>query len=151
MIRLSTGAVDQMLSTGSFASVFQNGVMCIFSGTQPASADDAESGTLLAEINIDGGVFTPGGGVGLNFGVAADKSISKADAEVWRGTFLEDNTMGWFRFYDNSKTTGESTTAVRFDGSIGTSRTDIILRSTVTTEGGSITLDGYTLNFKQQL
>lgn len=146
-IKISSGAFESVLSTGSFKDTFTNGVLCIYSGTQPSNADAAETGTLLAEVNVDGAVFTPGGATGLNFGAATGKSIAKDDTETWKGIFLEDGLMGWFRFYDNSKTTGASTSAIRIDGSVGTSRTDIIVGTTTATLDGSITFDDFTLNF----
>jgi len=147
MIKLSTGAFESMLSTASFADSFANGVLCIYSGTQPSSADGVETGTLLAEVNVDAADFTPGGGVGINFAEAVGRVIEKSSTEVWRGVFVEDGTMGWFRLYDNNKVTGESSSAVRMDGSIGTSRTDIILKSTQATQNGSITFDEFKLDF----
>jgi hypothetical protein len=146
-IRLSTGAFEAILSTGSFQSVFAEGVICVYSGTQPANADLVETGDLLCTINVDGGVFTPGGGVGLEFDAASGKTISKAAAQTWTGSFAQEGTAGWFRFYDNDKVTGASTSAIRFDGSVGTSRSDIIVATTAATVGGAITLDSFTLNF----
>lgn len=146
-IRLSTGAMDSILSVGSFQDTFANGVLCIYSGAQPSSADAAETGEFLAEVNIDGAAFTAGGGSGLNFAEASGKSISKVADEVWKGNYEANGTMGWFRFYSNDKSTGTSTTAIRIDGTIGTSRTDVIVTSTAATLGGSITFDKFKLNF----
>jgi len=146
-IRMSTGAMNSILSSASFKDTFANGVLCIYSGPQPANADMVETGDLLAEVTIDGAAFTPGGGVGLNFADAIGKAISKEAGETWKGNYLTAGTMGWFRFYANDKTTGASTAAIRLDGNIGTSRADIIVTSTVATVGGSITFDEFTLNF----
>ena len=146
-IRLSTGAMNSILSTGSLQDTFANGVICVYSGVQPNSADAVETGDLLATINIDGDAFTPGGGTGLTLAEASDNSISKTGAEVWRGNYVTEGTMGWFRFYTNVKTTGASVSASRIDGNVGTSRADIIVTSVQSSVGGSITLDSFTLNF----
>lgn len=119
MERISTAYVNEQMA--QFAETFKNGVLAIYSGTQPASADDAETGTLLCLITKGGGAFTPGQpGSGLNFGTPVNGQINKADSEEWKGTVLATGTAGWFRFYDNSYTTGASTTAKRFDGNIST-------------------------------
>lgn len=147
-IKISTGAWEALLSTSSFKGVFDNGVLCIYSGAQPADADAAENGTLLAEVNVDGATFTPGGGSGLTFAAASGKSISKTGSETWKADFAAAGAMAWFRFYDNDKVTGASTSAKRFDGRVGTSRADLEVVTTAATVGGSITLSDITFNFR---
>lgn len=115
--RLSTALANLQLA--DFANTFKNGVLAIYSGNQPASADAAETGTLLCLITRDGGAFTPGQPAnGLNFGKPADGRLDKASDETWSGNVLADGVAGWFRFYDNSYTTGASTRAKRFDGTV---------------------------------
>lgn len=119
MERIST-ATHQELGD-KVASLFQNGVLAIYTGAQPASADDAERGTLLCLITRGGGAFTPGqpdNGLNVQFN-SADNTIVKVDSESWSGEVIANGTPGWFRFYDNNYTTGKSTTAKRFDGSVG--------------------------------
>lgn len=145
-IQLSTGALASMLSNSSFQDVFADSVMCIYSGRQPVSADDSEVGVLLAEITIDGGGFTAGG-TGLNFKEAVGGLLEKEDAEVWKGLYLEESSLGWFRLYDNDKVEGASLDAKRLDGSIGTSRSDIIVNTVKTTVGGSMSFETFKLNF----
>lgn len=57
-IRLSTGAVNKLMDTGSFKDVFANAVIDIYSGSQPATADTAASGTLLVTITKSSGAYT---------------------------------------------------------------------------------------------
>ena len=59
-IRLSTGLRNNLAGTTGFASTFANGVIEIRTGTQPASADNAASGTLLGIVTLASGAFTPG-------------------------------------------------------------------------------------------
>jgi hypothetical protein len=125
--RYSTGFVNALNQTGSVKSIMQDGIICIFGGaSQPATADDTETGTLLAKVTVNGGAFT--GGVatnGLEMGTSTDGVLSKAGAETWTGTCLAacgtGTTATWFRWYANPYTTGASTTAVRADGNIGNS------------------------------
>ncbi|MBO7670859.1 MAG: hypothetical protein J6S60_09755 [Oscillospiraceae bacterium] len=130
----------------TFAEDFQNGVLAIYSGTQPASADDSETGELLCLITKDGGGFTAGSpDNGLNFTRTEQAgTVSKAEGEEWMGTAVANGTAGWFRFYDNNYTTGASETAKRFDGSIGTS-TDAEMQITnpALTKGGKIVIEAF--------
>lgn len=147
-IRPSTGAWAAILSTGSFKSAFENGVIGLYSGAQPSSADVAETGTLLAWITKDGGTFTPGASTnGLNFGTTTDNTISKASAETWEGEYIADGTVGYLRFYDNARTTGASTSAVRFDMKVGTSRGDVKISTTDAETGGPVSVSSFKLTF----
>lgn len=57
-IRLSTGLVNKMLAEGSFKSIFANGVIDIYTGSQPASADTAATGTKLVQVTLASGAYT---------------------------------------------------------------------------------------------
>jgi hypothetical protein len=57
-LRLSTAARDYINGAGSVKSAFQNGQIQIYSGSQPASADAAPTGTLLATITANSGART---------------------------------------------------------------------------------------------
>ncbi len=110
-------------------TAYANGVLAIYGGaSQPADAENTESGTLLALITLASGAFTPGVSTnGLNFDAPSLGVLSKATAETWSGVGLAaagTGTVGtYFRFYDNAQDTGASPTGLRFDGVIGTSST----------------------------
>ena len=119
--RTTTGTANSLLD--QFASDYANGTLRVFGGTAPASAEAAETGTLLLQFTLNGGTFTPGVATnGLNFGTAANGQIDKASGELWRGTVLAAASTGTtathYRFYANAMTTGASTTAKRFDGPV---------------------------------
>lgn len=131
---------------GSVSDLFRHSVLCIYSGSQPTSADDEESGSLLVTISLGSGTFTAGSEEnGLNFDESANGVLSKRSGEVWSGVGVLAGTAGWFRIYDNSKTTGASTTAIRMDGAIATSGSDLNMSNTSITSGGTTTLDSVTL------
>jgi len=116
---------------GSFSDLFQNCVIDVYSGSQPNNADSAETGTKLVTITLSSGAFSGGSATnGLNFGEVASGILSKEAGEVWSGIGLADGTAGWFRAYDNSYTTGASTSAIRFDGSVATSGSQFNMVST---------------------
>lgn len=148
--RLSTGFVNARNVTGCVKDIMAYGVIYIFSGTQPADADNVETGTLLMKLTLNGGAFVPGVNTnGLNMDVSTGGVLAKAVAEVWSGIGLAaagtGTVAGWYRWYDNDVTTGASTTAIRVDGAIGTS-TSYEMRMTNTTivENGPSTVSTFT-------
>jgi hypothetical protein len=48
---------------------------------------------------------------------------------------------GWFRFYGSGGTAGSSNTAIRFDGAVGVSGSDLDLTHTSLTAGATITIN----------
>ena len=136
---------------GSYRGIFRNGTIKIFSGGQPPSADDAETGQELCQITLASGPFVvpnPTGvqANGINFGQVASaalhKEIDAAGAdEVWSGVNGFGGTAGWFRFYNNAAEEGGSTTAIRLDGACGTSGSQMNLTNTALVDGVTTTID----------
>lgn len=130
---------------GSISDLFRNSVLDIYSGSQPANADAAETGTKLVSITLSSGAFTGGNATnGLNFDISTDGRLVKDVDEVWSGLGLAAGTAGWFRFYANPYTTGSSTSAVRLDGSVATSGGQLNISNTAITIGGTTTIDSAT-------
>lgn len=127
MEKFSTGDVN--IAAAAIKTAYANGVLAIFGGgSQPATANDAETGMLLALITLNGGTFTAGSPTnGLNFTDPVDGVIAKAEEDNWSGLGLAaagtGTTATHFRFYANAYETGASTTAVRFDGAISSAST----------------------------
>ena len=147
--KISTG--DVQVAAAAIRTAYANGVLAIFGGgTPPATADAAETGTLLCLITESGGAFT--GGVatnGLNFDAPVGGVLSKAAAETWKGNGLSaagtGTTATHFRFYANAYVTGPSTTAVRFDGAISTSSTaELQMTNPVVVEGYPVEVGTFT-------
>lgn len=151
--RLSTGLV-QALNTGDcIKNIMANSVIYVYSGTQPATADDTEgSSVLLMKYTLNGDPFTSGVATnGLNLDVSTGGVISKAVGEVWAGTGLPaagaspGTQAGWFRWYANTVVTGASTTAVRMDGAIGTTTSyEMRMSNTMIVDGGTSTFQSAT-------
>lgn len=123
-VRLSTGLANALAGggagDGSLKDILANAVAAVYTGSQPTSADAAETGTLLGYITVNGGAFTPGSPAnGLNWDASVDGICAKPSAEEWAIIPIADGTAGYIRIYDNSRTTGLSTTAKRFDMSCG--------------------------------
>lgn len=134
--RLSTGLVNKMMDTGSFKTIFTAGFLDVYTGTQPASADDAPSGTKLVTVYSDGTA------TGLHFASASvNGSLAKLSSETWSGTILNTGTAGWFRLREASDPgTAASTTACRYDGSIATSGAQMNLGALTLTQGAPFVL-----------
>jgi len=131
---------------GSFSDLFQNSVLEIYSGSQPANADSDDTGTKLAVITLSSGAFSSGSPTnGINFGEVSSGVLAKEAGEVWSGVGLAAGTAGWFRLYDNSYTTGASISAVRLDGSVATSGGQLNMTNTSITIGGTTTVDSVAL------
>ena len=122
--------------------LFTYGVLCIYTGSQPTSADVAPTGTKLLEITKDGGAFTKGTSTnGLEFDAPVAGVLGKKDADTWSDTGIEDGTAGWFRLYANNFDTGAD--ALCIDGSVGTSGAQLNLASTSIVQDATTTIDEF--------
>lgn len=128
----------------SLKDILHAGVMCIYTGSQPASADVAPTGTKLLEISKDSGAFTKGTVTnGLDFDAPVAGVLGKKDADTWSDAGLESGTAGWFRFYANDFDTGSN--ALCLDGSVGTSGAQLNLSSTAIVKDATTTIDEFEL------
>lgn len=130
---------------GTLREALKDGVMVIFAGDQPNSADADESAyTPIVQITRASGSFTAGDGQnGINFDPVTGGTLSKKASEVWSGTNGSSGTAGWFRIYSNDKVTGSSTTAKRLDGAIATSGAELNMSSTSLANGATTSLDSF--------
>ena len=96
-LRISTGLATLLAGTTGFSGAMASGVIDIYSGTQPASADAAATGMLLGTVTLNAGAFTPGSTTnGLTFAAASAGTVSKSG--VWSFVGIAAGTAGWFRF-----------------------------------------------------
>ena len=131
---------------GSLQELLQDGIIHIYSGAQPADADDTESGTKLLEVTISNGAFVPGSpDNGLEISGPTGGIIGIKDGEVWSGEGIVDGTAGWFRFYSNAEDTGADVSAVRLDGVCGTSNAQLNMSSLLISDGATTTIDSFVI------
>ena len=144
-VKLSTGFRDALLNNQGFSEIFSAGVIAVYTGAQPATADDAATGTLLGYITKDGAAFVPGSPTnGLSWGTAAGGVINK-NSDNWRLTGAAAGTAGWSRLMGNAADNGlASTTLPRIDGAIATSGGEINLTSLSIGIGSVTTIDAFT-------
>lgn len=140
-IKVSTGLRNAVLATSSLKSALSNGVLRIYAGAEPGSADAAVNGaTLLCEI------FSDGSAAGINLANAAENgSISKAPGEAWSGSHIANGTATWFRHVTLADDGTASTAAMRIQGSVGVSGADLNLSSVAFTVSTPQNIDYYTL------
>jgi hypothetical protein len=134
-VRLSGGLKNYALDSGLGTAFDTTGRINVYTGTQPATADTAASGTLLGTLTLSADAFAAAssGAIAIN-SVTSDTS---ADAT---------GTAGYCRFYRTGDTApgsaGNGTTDRRLDLLIGT---DISIDNASVVAGGTIALSGYTL------
>lgn len=137
-MKLSTGLRNAILSTGSLKAALDGGELRIYSGSAPASPDDAVTGTLLVTIK--------NAGAGINFDTAAAGGIlSKAPAETWSGVNAATGTAGYFRHVLSADAGTSSTTAARIQGTIAVAGADLNISSTALTSGATQAVAGYSI------
>ena len=135
-LRLSTGLVNKLMDTASFKATFALSFLDIYSGAQPADANDAAVGTKLAAITNNSTA------TGLTFEASATLGeLEKTAAEVWSGLGLAAGTAGWFRLREATDSgVALSTTASRVDGSIATSGAQLNLGSLTIAVGAPVVI-----------
>lgn len=141
--RFSTGLRTALAGSTGFAGTFEKGVIEIYTGSQPVSADAAVTGTLLGVMTLGSGAFTPGSPTnGLTFAPASDGVVSKIG--VWSFVGIAAGTAGWYRFKGNGFDAGlASTTLPRMDGSCATSGADLNISNITVAVGAPNTCDKF--------
>ena len=143
-VRISTAARTLLTGASGFKEIFDTGVIDIYSGSQPATADAAVTGTLLGTVTLASGAFVAGSPTnGLTFGTPVSGVVSKSG--VWSFNGVANGTAGWFRFRANAADAGAvSTTHSRVDGSVATSGADLNLSNITIATGAPNTIDSFT-------
>jgi len=135
-VRYSDGALNALLGeqgveagANGFKGVFKDCVIDVYSGGQPASANNAPSGTFLGRVTLNAGAFTEGVATnGLEFAPPAAKELSKILSDAWQMKGLAAGVAGWFRLRGNAVDNGSvSTTLPRVDGGVGTTAGDMLM------------------------
>lgn len=109
------------------APLANSGIINIYTGTQPATGDTALSGnTLLVTLTLNATAFG-----------ASSAGVIAANA-ITSGVAVATGTATWFRVLKSD------TTTKLFDGSVGTSATNMILPTTSITSGQTITCSSFT-------
>lgn len=131
----STALANHLAVTGSLKAGLDNGLLYIFSGPVPSSADDAIDGSsvLLATISVGGA------GTGLTFAAEATNGVlTKTASESWQGTIAASGTATFARFCESGDSgTATTTTARRLQFTVGTDATAGLVLSSVSLVQGN--------------
>lgn len=137
-VRISTGLRNGLLGSNSFKGLLEAGAgffIDIYSGSQPASSDDAPTGTKLVTVSNNSG--------GTTLTLAASASggaLAKEPSQIWSGSAIATGTAGWFRVRRNDDNNASSSSFVRYDGACATSGAQMNLGSLTITNGAPITV-----------
>lgn len=135
-VKASTAARNAMLSGSGLRTALGATVIKLYTGTPPATADAAATGTLLVTIS-DNSTGDP-----LTFDDAVAGTMPKTVAQVWSGVNAASGTAAYFRVVDSGVDDGTlSTTQVRLQGLCGTAGTDLNMSSVNLTSGATQTVD----------
>lgn len=139
-IKSSTGLRASLMVTGSLKSILDGGFIDIYSGSAPADADAAATGTRLCRISVSSGV------TGLTFAATAPGGVaSKTLAETWSGVNSATGTAAYYRHVAVGDTAVLSTTQARLQGSVGTVGADLNLSSVSLVSGAPQPIDFYSV------
>ena len=116
-ITRTTSVINDLLD--GLDAVFNSGLLDIYSGTAPATANLAVTGTLLAQITLPADSF------------AAATAAAKAKNGTWQDSSANaTGTPGYFRLKTSGDTNANTQNERRVDGSV-----------TLTGNGGDMTVD----------
>lgn len=139
-IKLSTGLRKYIMDDASLKDGLDGGLIKIYSGTPPADADAAVTGTLLCTISDNST------GTGIDFDTAAVAgTLSKDPGQVWSGVNAATNTATYYRHVATGDDGTLSTTQRRIQGTIGTSGAALNLSNVALTSGATQTIDYYSV------
>lgn len=137
--KFSTELRRQQCVTGSLKSILDGGVIRLYSGPVPASADSGLSGnTLLLEID--------NGGSGLTFESTANgATLTKSLSEVWQGNVSENGIASFFRFVMPSDTGSNTSGEVRIQGTVGGPADDLTISNPSLLQGAPQRLEYFAI------
>lgn len=119
-IRLSSALRTALVTNFGLGYLLQNGHIAIYTGEQPASADAAATGTLIANITTGGGpVPTPEAHASGLYVQAGTTPGTLVDAGSWVMKGVASGEFGWWRWNALGAPAGLSTAAYRMDGAVG--------------------------------
>jgi hypothetical protein len=151
-MKVSTGMRNHLLTGGDVEAGVNGGVLRLYGSPTsqvaadaliPATADAAiGSATLLCTISNNGG------GTGINMDTSPSGGVlSKASAEVWKGTMAASGYFSFGRFSALADGGGLSTTEKRLQLTVGVLGKEITVSSAYKPSGEEQRIDQFYLGF----
>lgn len=137
MAKFSTGLRTKMLDANPFKMVMALGFLKLYSGTAPADADAATTGTLITTLSV------ASSGTGISMAASAVAGVLSKAAETWSGINASSATVTHYRHVAVGDDGTLSTTQARIQGTMATVGADMNLSSVTLTSGATQTLDNY--------
>lgn len=146
MIKLSTGLRRALAVGGSLADSLNGGLIRIYSGAIPASADaDLGSAVLLNEISA-GGDGTP-----VTFEPTAPLGVLvKSVSENWTGNNIAGGSPTFFRYVLDGDVGDASASAIRFQGTAGVLGSDMFIATLPLVEAQPLSFELFQLAIPEQ-
>lgn len=139
-ITTSTGLRYGLLALGSLKSLLDGGFINVYSGSVPASADSAVSGTLLWTIKLNNTA------TGLTLEASpGSATVNKPAGDIWSGTILASGVASYYRHVSASDTGASSTSEPRIQGTVGTVGADLLIGDTNLTASALQGIDYYSV------
>lgn len=137
--KFSTELRRQQCVVGSLKSILDGGIIRVYSGPVPLSADSGLAGnTLLLEISSGSG--------SLNFEpTASGATLTKSLSEVWQGNCLETGVATFFRFVMPSDTETQTDSEVRIQGTVGGPADDLTISNPSLVQGAPQRLEYFAI------
>lgn len=120
---------------GAITALLNNGFIKVYTGAQPADANTAVSGTLLATLTFGATAF----GTPAASGSAGSKIVTATANSITSGTAGNTGTAGYFALVKSD------TTTVATMGSVGTSGADLNFDSLSITSGATVSCSSFTI------
>lgn len=146
-VKLSTGLRNGACGTLGIAGALNGGVLRIYSGPQPVTADAPATGTLLGVATLDAAAWNEGApDNGLVFDAPSGGGVAKPSAAVWKFIGLAAGQAGWVRFVGNAPDDGSaSATLPRLDMAAAAGGGDFKMSTIAITAGLPVTVDVYSV------
>ena len=139
-LKASTGLRNRLMVTGSLKASLDGGLVRIYSGAEPLSADDAlGAAVLLCTISNN----SAGTGVTFATTTASAGVAQKTVAEVWSGVNAASGTASFYRHVAAGDTGVLSTTEARLQGSVAVAGSELNLSSVALVSAATQTVDFY--------
>lgn len=145
MLQVSTGFKAALLA--GWPSIFNRGVIALYAGARPLTADGAANSAPLGVVTQGGYHWAVGDDANGLWYASEGPYIVKPVGAQWAAYIVNSGTASWFRVYGPSADIGDvSYSAPRVDGDIGTdvaSGAELILPSTALLAGDYVPIQSF--------
>jgi len=142
-IRVSSGLKNQLLISSSVREALEYGVIDVYSGAQPVTAETSPTGTFLGRITANGDPWVEGAeDAGLLLaGVPSANMLIAYPTQTWTLRVVASGIAGWFRFRSNASS------ATSFDGEISAPFEELFIGDPSLVVGQTRAIESFSITF----